>query len=228
MSSIFTMLIAIATRGAINLREGGSFFFTENNAKRVLIVGEEARIKHVMGLIRGELDYPVEVVGGVSQNQQADYSRRLRNVLGTPDQLKELIRFYDIEEIIFCNQDFSTQKILDMMIAVQNSDVAYKILPPGADYLVGPQVIHSSRYSRQVHYKLQQRNARTSKQIFDLVSSSLLLVSFPVLFWLYKKPVNALRRLLKVVGRQYHMVGYIHPETKELPEIKPGLAQYAP
>ena len=222
LSSIFTMLIAITTRGAINLGERGSFFFTENSEKRVLIVGEEESIRRVMSLIRGELDYPVEVVGGVSEKAQSGTIADCE-LLGTPQQLKELIRFYDIQEIIFCNQDFSTQKILDMMVAVQNSDVAYKILPPGADYLVGPQVIHSSRYSRQVQYKLQQRSAKTSKQIFDLVSSALLLVSFPLLFWLYKKPGKALGRLLKVVGRQYHMVGYIHPESTDLPVIKPGL-----
>jgi len=109
------------------------------------------------------------------------------------------------------------------MAKVQDMEVAFKIVPPSADYIVGPQVILNSRYSKQIHYRLQDKEERFRKRAFDIVSSSLLLLSFPLLFWLYEHPKAAIQKLWKVFAHKYHMVGYIHTEESDLPAIKPGL-----
>jgi len=166
------------------------------------------------------LDYPVEIVGAVSEKYQADPATEL---LGSFHQLKEILRFYQIDEVIFCNEDMSTQQILDLMAEIQDADVEYKIVPPKADYIVGPQVILNSRYSEQIHYRLQDREEKVRKRVFDLAASSLLLLSFPLLFWLYDKPARVIQKLWDVIAHKKHIVGYIHPEVADLPKIKPGL-----
>ncbi|MEL6253421.1 MAG: glycosyltransferase [Bacteroidota bacterium] len=220
LSSIFAMLIAIGNRGLINMREKGSFFFTESKQKRILIAGKKGGIARVSSLIKGELDYPVEIVGAVSEKYQPDPETEL---LGSFHQLKEILRFYQIDEVIFCNEDMPTQQILDLMGEIQEAEVEYKIVPPQADYIVGPQVILNSRYSEQIHYRLQDREEKVRKRAFDLAASSLLMLSFPLLFWLYEKPAQVIRKLWDVIAHKKHIVGYIHPEDSELPKIKPGL-----
>ncbi|MEL6650160.1 MAG: glycosyltransferase, partial [Bacteroidota bacterium] len=66
LSAIFTMVLTMATRGLINWREHGTFFFTESRSKRVAIIGQGEDLLRVVDLIRAELDYPVEIVGLVN------------------------------------------------------------------------------------------------------------------------------------------------------------------
>lgn len=220
LSSVFTMVIAMATRGIINYRENGSFFFTESTLKRVAIVGEPVGAERITRLIQGELDYPVDIVGSIVPETES-ISNESIEILGTIEQLNELGRFYDIDELIFCNQSLPTKKILDLMTEVEG--IEYKIVPPKADYVVGPQIIHTSRYNQQILFNLQKSESRLEKRVFDLVMSAGLLVTYPLLFWLYEKPIQAGKRLLQVLFQKYHLVGYIHPESPGLPRIKPGL-----
>lgn len=222
LSAIFSMIIAIAVRGTINRREKGSFFFTEESRKRVVVAGEGKGLSRVIALIKGELEYPVNIVGVAGKgNLPADLADIEK--LGGLNQLREIIQFYDISEVIFCNQTIPTEQILDIMMEIQDTGVDYKIVPPEADYIVGPQAIHTSRFSRKLHFNLQQREMRLQKQVFDVTSSLVLIGTFPLLFWLYKKPLEVLPRLFQVLTLKYHMVGYIHPEAEGLPAIKPGL-----
>ncbi|MEM6800439.1 MAG: glycosyltransferase family 2 protein [Bacteroidota bacterium] len=219
LSSIFAMLIAISNRGILNLKEKGSFFFTEEKQKRVLIAGKAVGIRRVSSLIKGELDYPVTIIGAVSDRVE---DTQATEILGSFHQLTEILGFYQIDEIIFCNEDMPTQQILDLMSEIRG-DISYKILPPKADYIVGPQVILNSRYSQQIHYRLQNKDEQFRKRSFDMISSFLLLISFPFLFWLYEKPLAAWKKLLAVLLYEYHIVGYIHHGNNDLPDLKPGL-----
>jgi GT2 family glycosyltransferase len=220
LSAVFAMILAIANRGLINLREKGRFFFTEEQDKRIVVVGDKPGVKRVVDLIKGELDYPVELVGAVNADPAI---KRSTDFLGELEQIREIVRFFDIDEIVFCNESISSEKILDQMLLTRNLQVTYKIVPPQADYIVGPQAIHTSRYSRQLGFRLQQNDAKWRKQAFDVLASSTLLLTFPLLFWLYKRPGAAFVKLIRVFSRQYHMVGYIDPQSGELPPLKPGL-----
>lgn len=222
LSAIFSMIIAIAIRGVINKRERGNFFFTEEARKRVIIAGKGHSLTRVINLLKGELEYPVNIIG-VAGAEDFDTDLAGEERLGSLDQLREIIQFYDAEEVIFCNQSVPTEKILDIMMDIQDTGVDYKIVPPEADYIVGPQAIHTSRFSQQLHFNLQQSDIRFRKQIFDVISSTVLLTTFPLLFWLYKKPGAAFTKLTKVFTLRYHMVGYINPKAENLPAIKPGI-----
>ncbi|MFK7926362.1 MAG: glycosyltransferase [Bacteroidia bacterium] len=225
LSAVFSMVITMGTRGFINWREHGTFFFTESRTKRVAIIGQGADVRRVVDLIRGELDYPVEIVGsvGVEAKVEANATSDGIEKLGDLSRLQEIIRFYDLDEVIFSNASVATEDILDTMRDLHNSAIAYKIVPPQADYIVGPQAIHTSRYSRQIGFRLEETDVLWRKQVFDSVSSGLLLLSYPLLFWLYQRPVSAFGRLWQVFSRKQHMVGYIHPQTEELPPLKRGL-----
>jgi len=225
LSAVFSMVITMATRGFINWREHGTFFFTESRTKRVAIVGQGADVRRVVDLIRGELDYAAEIVGvvGVERSGETENDHQQIEKLGDLSRLQEIIRFYDLNEIIFSNASMPTESILDTMRDLRDTEIAYKIVPPQADYIVGPQAIHTSRYSRQIGFRLQEADVRWRKQLFDSVSSGLLILTYPLLFWLYQRPASAWSRLWKVLSRQQHMVGYIHPETEDLPPLKSGL-----
>lgn len=223
LSSIFTLIIAITTRGIINWRERGSFFFTELSPKRVLIAGgDEDGLNRVGHLLLQEVDEPVELVGSIAPENIANIDPSWET-LGTFEQLDEIIRFYRVEEVIFDNKSISTERILDLMLQLKDQDIDYKIVPPDADYIIGPQAIYLSRFGRQILYNLQKPSQRLHKRIFDTSASLLMLMIFPVSFFLYKRPLAAFSGLWKVLISQKHMVSYIPPGEKDLPKLKPGL-----
>jgi len=221
LASVATAIIAIITRGMLNFKAGGKFFFTEEHKKRVVIVGSSAESDRISRLIRGDLDYPVEIVGRVAAETAASESGK--NDLGTIAQLHEIIPFYRIDEVIFANESLTTQKIIGTMASLKFRNLQYKIVPPRADYLVGPQVIHSSIYTGPAFYNLDKREFLVKKRVFDVIGSSLILIVFPLHFWLYKNPVLAMKNLRSVLVGQYHFVGYIRSHPVGLPGIKDGI-----
>lgn len=224
LSAIFTMIISIANRGIINRRANGSFFFTEPSRKRVVIVGSPESVKRVASLLLGKLAYPVEIVGAIYRNQtdvhahQADLS-----VLGHWGQLDQILRLYRIEEVIYDNGSLPTQDILQQLSRLSKPELSYKIVPPNADFVIGPQTILTTQHDGPIWFNLQQVGHKRRKRLFDLIGASVLLLSFPFLFLFYQKAGSAFGKLLRVLAHQQHLVGYIQPENSELPLLKPGL-----
>ncbi len=230
LSSIFTMIMAITTRGIHHLRENGTFFFGELTKKRIAIVGNTEEVQRIGGMFLRSLSYPVEIVGGIIRPATTETPHLSSSgtphieSLGSLAQIEEIIQFYDLEEVIFGNLSIPTEEILNLMQELEQlpQKLSYKIVPPNADYIIGPQSIYSSRHQQAISFNLQKREFRLQKNIFDLIGSLCLLISYPFVFWLYQRPGQALNHILHVLFRQSHLVGYIHTAQKGLPGLKPG------
>lgn len=220
LSSVAMAVIALVNRNVFNLIKTGSLFFSEETPKNVVIVGNEAETARITRLIRSELDYPVEIEGVVFLEAP---EKRPEDYLGTVEQLGEILHMYKAEEVIFSNKSLSSERIITLMASLEMPHVSYLIVPPEADYLVGPQVIHDSLHARPEFYRLERKNVKFKKRVFDAVGSSLLMVLFPITFWLYKKPGKALKGLWNALIGHSHLVGYIKSDPPGLPKLKSGL-----
>ncbi|MEL6192338.1 MAG: glycosyltransferase [Bacteroidota bacterium] len=223
LTSIFAMIQAITLRGLINLRQGGSFFFHERTLKRVLLIGSGKSLERSQQLINRELDYPVKLIGVVSNG---DSSVGV-DTLGTLSQLEEILSLYDVEELIFSAEGISASQIMDIMQSRQGQNLSFKIIPPGNHFLIGPQEVLLAKHIQTSTYNLSKRNILLRKRAFDILSSSLLLVSYPLLFLSYKKPLKALGAAGGVLFGKKHMVGYISDKQEGLPELKQGILNMA-
>lgn len=222
LSSVFTLIMALGSRGLINLREKGSFFFTESQRKRAIFVGEGDSLKRIQQLIHKEIAYPVEILG-ISCAEPVEKGDSLFPHLGKTSQLREIVRFYRIEEVLFDGGSLSTTRIIEMMEGLKTEGLQYKIVPPETDFLIGPQSVHTTDLSRRVVYNLSKPRFRRQKRFFDLGTCLLLLLTFPLLFWRYRKPGRALGNLLSVLRGKKHLVGFIQHESHDLPKIKAGV-----
>ncbi|MFN0201329.1 MAG: glycosyltransferase [Bacteroidia bacterium] len=221
LSSIFSVLIALTTRGVINFREKGTFFFTETMKKRVLVVGETQNLARILRFLQNEPEYPIEIVGIVTENNQDKGIGEIERI-GEFSQLAEMIRFYGINELIFCNKSLPTERIINLMAELETTHIEYKIVPPDADYIVGSQFIHTARHQRQILPHLNKAEHRFHKRMLDLSISLLLLLLYPITFFLYKKPFSALSALFQILINQAHFVGYIQASPPHLPKLKPA------
>ena len=219
LSSLAVALVSIMARALVNLAQNKSLLFTEEQIKRVIIVGDETESSRISAMILRDLQYPVEIEGAVFPEESRPEGKN--SFLGTITQLREIVSIYRIDEVIFSGQSLSTLQILNLMSA--NPALQYKIVPPGADYLVGPQVIHSSKFAGAGFFNLSRKEIKRKKRTFDIAISTILLLTSPVLFWMYKNPKGAVSNLLHVLRGDYHLVGYIASEPEGLPKIKAGL-----
>jgi GT2 family glycosyltransferase len=221
LSSIAMAIIALVNRNILNYRRTGNFFFTEESKRRVVIVGMDSETARISKLIRSELDYPVEIEGTVRISE--DRAGLREDNLGTLSQLGEIVSIYKIDEVIFANKGFSTEEILNVMSALHLPALRYKIVPPDAEYLVGPQVIHDSLHTEGSLFNLASPDLRFKKRMVDVFSSIGLMLFFPLTFFLYRRPFRALGNLWRVLEGKLHLVGYIEANPKGLPKLKRGL-----
>lgn len=220
LSSVAMVIITLLNRNIINLVRTGSLFFADEPTRTVVIVGDEEEAARIERLIRSELDYPVAIEGLVLTHPT---TQETEHVLGSFDQLGEILSIYKIEEVIFANKSLSSEQIMDSMSRLDNPHISYKIVPPEADYLVGPQVIHDSLHNRAENFRLEKKEIRFKKRVFDAGISLVLMLAFPATFWLYRKPGKAIANLWNVLTGQYHLVGYIRQNPPGLPKIKAGV-----
>lgn len=221
LSSIAMAIIALLNRNILNYRRTGNFFFTEESKKRVVIVGLDDETARIAKLIRSELDYPVEIEGTVRITE--DRGNLREDCLGTLGQLGEIVSIYKVDEVVFANKGFSTEEILNVMSALHLPALRYKIVPPDADYLVGPQVIHDSPHNESSFFNLSLKDLQMKKRVLDVLGSLGLILFFPLSFFIYRKPFRAFANLWKVMLGKYHLVGYIESNPKDLPKLKRGL-----
>lgn len=127
--------IALVFRGVWSWRRTGSFRFNRKTQLRMAIVGDAPEAARVTALLAkyGEAD---AVVGIVVPQRPAP-----ANSLGALDQLPEILRYYRLNELVFCNASLPTAVLIETMVRLKGSGVAFKIVPPGAEYLVGPQTV---------------------------------------------------------------------------------------
>ena len=142
--------------------------------------------------------------------------------LGTLEQLNEIIEVYNINELIFCASEMSSQAIISHMSGLKNKTVHYKIAPPESLFIIGSNSIDTfgDFYTVDVNTINQTANKR-NKRLFDLIVSGLIFLSLPVTIFIVKSPSGLLKNLFSVLFSRKTWVGY-NPvvDHNRLPNIK--------
>lgn len=217
MSLAFSAVpLGLALRALDNWLRKGRLHLTGELSHRVVVVADPVHFHRIRKLLFEEIRYPAEFVGFVSP-------RPHKEALGTPAQLPYLLDRYAPDELIFCNASLTSQEIISLMMRYFYKKLSFKIIPPYAEYLIGPQSILVSRNSLRLYLRLQQPEVLFQKKIFDLAAGVLLLLAYPFTFWIYHDPKAALQSLLGVLMGQYHFVSYSEFPSEEMPLLKEGL-----
>ena len=186
-------------------------------------MGQYKEWGRISEILRQQGDLNLEIVGGVGLTPTDKVEVKGLSVLGDLTSLDQVVQLFDVDEVIFCNEGWDTKEIFDQMEADHARNLSFKIAPPEGDFIVGPQQIFTSRAQQQRHFRIAERPSRLSKRIFDIVGSSLLLLSFPLLFWRYQHAAKALKGIIQVLTGRQHLVGYQGEPSDSLPPLKPGL-----
>ena len=194
------------------------FELSTSRKKRIIIVGSLTESERVESILK-KTEIRTEVIGFVSTIHDSS-----NKFLGQTSQLSEIIKINRIDEIIFCAADMSSQDIISSMMNLSDIRITYKIAPPESLSIIGSNSINTAGDLYLIDFSsITKSSSRRNKRLFDLVFSVLMLIIYPVIFFLVKKPGNGLLNIFRVLSGSFTWVGY-YPLLKNgntnLPRVK--------
>lgn len=136
------------------------------------------------------------------------------------NMLNEAIHCYKADEVIFCSKDISIQQIIDLMTKLgqmpgKRTQLEYKIVPTDSDFVIGSNSINSTEdlYAEELHTIATPLNKR-NKRILDIITSFLLIVLSPILFWFQKHKKLYFKHCWNVLIGKMSWVGTANGETR--------------
>lgn len=216
----WALISFLATRLLYHFLKLKSYSLSAAKTKRIAIIGEEKEFNRVSSLIK-ETHVNPSFVGFVSAEHNGIHNPAY---IGKIDQIDEIIHVHEINEIIFCAKDISTQFIINNMLTLVSSGVDFKIAPPESLSIIGSNNIDTAGdlYMIDVNSISKSDNKR-NKRVLDVGLSLLAIIASPVLFFMQKKKSNYFFNCFNVLFGFYSWVGYGKHTDKSLPEIKPSV-----
>ncbi len=221
LGSAWAALSLLGSRILFNAIGLKSFQFHTDKKKRVLIIGDDQEYNRVNQLLQ-QTSIKASFVGKVS----TDKNTQGEGFLGSIHDLKEIIRIYKIEEIIFCSKNLTSNEIIALMSDIQLGNLEFKIAPNESQFIIGSNSINATGelYSLDIMGIMKKENKR-AKRIFDIISSVLLLMLSPILFLWILDPVEFIKNCINTLFGQNSWLGFAPGGKQEniLPKIKPGI-----
>jgi hypothetical protein len=187
---------------------------------RIAVIGSESEFKRVNDILQ-KTNINADFIGFVSNDQQTS---KQPNHIGHFDQINEAIDVHQINEIIFCARDISSQHIIEKMLALVTRGLEFKIAPPESLSIIGSNSIDTAGdlYVIDVNNVGRPENRR-NKRLLDIGVSAFLLLFFWLFIWLQDNKTRFLANSVKVLFGIYSWVGYGKNIRKDLPSLKPSV-----
>jgi len=217
-----SLILAIAARYIAHFIPFLPHRFINNQKFRLIIAGLKDEIERVKQII-AETDSKPEIIGYVSPDKSYDSAY----YLGTLNQIEEVIKIHQINEIVFCARDIPSHKIIHIMLKISGYAIDFKIAQPDTLSIIGSNSINTSGdlYTVNINSIAKKRNIQ-NKRIFDIISSLLLLIISPFILLLSKNSFNLINNSFNVLLGFKTWVGYSRDDktnTDHLPKIKDGI-----
>ncbi|MFM7768651.1 MAG: glycosyl transferase family 2, partial [Bacteroidota bacterium] len=118
------------------------------------------------------------------------------------------VSMYDVNEVIFCSRDLSSNEIISRMLQLSKLDLEYKIAPPESLFIIGSNSIddQGDLYLLDVDAITSSANRR-KKRILDVGVSLFFILAIPLLVWMIKKPIGFLKNIFLVLFGKLTWVG---------------------
>jgi len=221
LGSVWAGIAILISRSIFKVLKLKSFQWGEQVYKRFLIAGSEEECVRVYNLLQ-QTEIKTGFIGFIYLEETQDHHNLY---VGLLDQLEEAVGIYDIDELIFCSKDLSAQKIISQMSVIDRHDLDFKIAPEESMYVIGSNSINTQGelYAFELNSINKPENTR-NKRLFDIVSSIILLIFFPVLTLVSKSFLGLLKNILSVLLGLKSWVSYHKSDKNDtLPKIKEGI-----
>lgn len=223
LGSLWAMGGTLGFRLVLHLAGVSDYQIDLNKQKRMAIVGMEEEARRVSKLLQATQARP-ELIGFISPSRDESSQDLHLDYIGHIDQIDEIVSIHRLDEIVFCSRDLGSGRIISIMTRLIRSSVDFKIAPPESLSIIGSNSINTSGDLYTIEFNsIGKESNRRNKRLFDVISSFLLLISFPLWFLFVRGHFNAVGNTLWVLLGFRTWVSYYSPdEEMDGPEARKG------
>lgn len=221
IGATFTLLICWLTTLLWNRSLHRKWTLSRNTKLNVMIVASElnsASIKEMILKSSGNF----QLVGNVS----IDEASQTAKTVGSIKDLAHIAKEYEVDEMIFSAKDMEYKEIVSQMKSLGKS-YQYKI--GGEDYIgvIGSNSKdHSGEYyTSDLQYRLDQPYSKRQKRVFDIWSSILILLLFPLVLIINRFRFKSLSHAWQVLQGKMTWISYIPNKGtyENMPTVLPAV-----
>ena len=213
----------LLNRSLLNLFSGKGFALNRSNKRRFLVVGDENEYNRVKGIIEQNFT-SIDVIYPLAINES------FKDSIGDIRQLQEIIAENKIDEVIFCAKNIAAGKIIELMTSIKKIDIDYKIAQPDAEFIIGSNSIDTGGEMYVLNLNaLNNPGSLRSKRLVDVVVSTLLIITYPIITFWFKNKKDFFANLLDVLFAKKTLVGFCENEKMndvQLPQLKKGVLSF--
>jgi GT2 family glycosyltransferase len=199
----------------------GNLRLSEPQAKTLAFVGSAAEAQRARQLLAAA-QVPANIIGYIAPAALGQSAPLPPDCLGDTAQLVELVRLYELNELIFCGQDLPVSQVISLMGSLPpQSAVAYKILPEGSQYIIGSSSKDApgDYYTLDATLRLHQPAQRRTKRLLDLMASVVFMLAAPLLIWGQRQPSGFLPNCWQVLRGRRTWVGLRYMPAASPPAV---------
>jgi len=216
LGSLSTLAALLFVRLLFHLLKLKGYVLNEDLSKRIAIVGNTDEYERVIGLLK-ETSVSPAFTGFIT----IDNDTKVATQLGNISQLSEIIEVHQIQEIIFCSKNISSQQIINYMLQLVSAEVDFKIAPPESISIIGSNSIDTAGDLYVIDFNsVSKSHNKRNKRILDFVISIILIALLPIAILFQKKPLQFIANLFLVLLGLKTWVGYAANADPRLPSIK--------
>lgn len=205
------------------IREGNLDLLKEAKRKLVL-VGEPDEVRRALYFLK-ETDIPFTYLGYVTpeKSEKSSYEGD-ENFLGTLNQMEEIARLFNAEEIVFCNKNIPASAIIEQMTQLPEG-INYKIIPADGGFAIGSPNKDDvgDLYTVGIDFKINNPENRFKKRALDIAVSLLLLLLSPFFIWRLHNKLRFYKNAFLVLQGRYSWVGPGHMGERRAEMLPAGL-----
>lgn len=204
----WVFLYYIISRIFIHFGFGGKYRLRNNDKKSFVIIGSKYDALKTRELLIQTQDNLGEIY---SFESMADFNNS----------------HFHVDEIIFCSGTLSYESIISTMSIEAIDTYDYKISPKDRNHLIGSNSIDTAGelYILNLNTLVNNENKR-KKRLFDVLISTTLIFSSPIVIFLIKNKSNYLKNLIQIFIGQKSFIGFskeLSMKDVRLPRIKQGV-----
>ncbi len=215
-----SIILIILSRIILHFTQIKAFQLKRLTKKNILIVGSKSEAERVKDIIENA-QVNSKITGVVSCNEIND-----NYFIGKLSQLKEIVRIYKINEIIYCAKDISSQQIINSMLLL-SSEIDYKIASPDSLAIIGSDSLDSqgTLYTININ-SISKESSKRNKRFIDFTFSFIFILLSPLLIIFEKNKSQFIKNLFLILIGNLSFVGYcndVEINYDKIPRIKKGI-----
>lgn len=224
LSSIWVILSTLSLKPLLHALKLIRIDF--NLPLRILVVGNKKSIDDATSILLSHSN-KIEYIGHLCpseefRTEEASYYN------GRFSQITDITEIYEVDELLFCEQDLNYHQIIKCMETTYYKDLNFKLFSKSGAFILGSDSVDTQGdlYTSSFNY-INQGSNPTEKRLLDILLSLFFIATLPFLIFIVKSPFNLIQNLIRTLGGQTSLVGYYSAKKDfkpdYVPKIKPGI-----